>query len=194
MKRILLFFFIFSLCNFFPFTFSEVRAVMLSSERIAYVDIDRVFDEYKGTKQAKEKIEREIKMRRSEIARLEQEIRNLEVASREKERVAPVPTTGLAGEEGVGVSTGAVIPKPRPEEVIRLNKERLNKTLGETKNELAKLEKEITHQVLGKIYDVIKEIAQTEGYAIVLDKKNILYSEMENDLTEKVIQKLNLGK
>jgi Skp family chaperone for outer membrane proteins len=192
MKRILLFFFIFSLFNFFPFTFPEVRAVMLSSERIAYVDIDRVFDEYKGTKQAKEKMEREIKMRRSEIARLEQEIRNLEVASREKERVEPVPTTGLAGEEGVGVSTGAVAPKPRPEEVIRLNKERLNKTLGETKKELARLEKETTHQVLGKIYDVIKEIAQAEGYAIVLDKKNILYSEMENDLTEKVIQRLNL--
>jgi Skp family chaperone for outer membrane proteins len=39
---------------------------------------------------------------------------------------------------------------------------------------------------------VIREIAQAEGYAIILDKKNILYSEMENDLTEKVIQILNL--
>jgi Skp family chaperone for outer membrane proteins len=164
---------------------------MLSSERIAYVDIDRVFDEYKGIKQAKEKMERKIETKRGEIAKLEKEIRDLEVAMREKERIEPVPTTGLAEKE-VEISTGPVIPKPLPEEVIRLNKEKLNKMLKEMKKELAKLEKDITRQILGKIYDVIREIAQTEGYAIVLDKKNILYSEIENDLTEKVIQKLNL--
>lgn len=193
MKRISLFFFVFSLFYFFPFTLPDVRAVMLSSERIAYVDIDRVFDEYKGTKQAKEKMEREIETRKSEIAKLEKEIRDLEVAMREKERVEPVPTTGLVGEEEVEISTGPVITKPLPEEIIRLNKEKLNKMVKKIKEELARLEKEITHQILGKIYDVIREIAQTEGYAIVLDKKNILYSEIENDLTEKVIQRLNLG-
>lgn len=192
MKRISLFFFVFSLFYFFPFTLPDVRAVMLSSERIAYVDIDRVFDEYKSTKQAKEKIEREIEMKRDEIAKLEKEIRDLEVAIREKGRVEPVPTTGLTEKE-VEISTGPVIPKPLPEEVIRLNKEKLNKMVKEMKEELTNLEKETTHQVLGKIYDVIREIAQAEGYAIVLDKKNILYSEIENDLTEKVIQRLNLG-
>jgi len=192
MKRISLFFFVFFLFYFFPFTLPDVRAVMLSSERIAYVDIDRVFDEYKSTKQAKEKMEREIEMKRGEIAKLEKEIRDLEVALREKERVEPVPTTGLTEKE-VEISTGPVIPKPLPEEVIRLNKEKLNKMVKEMKEELTNLEKETTHQVLGKIYDVIREIAQAEGYAIVLDKKNILYSEIENDLTEKVIEKLNLG-
>lgn len=193
MKRISLFLFVFSFFYFFPFTLPHVKAVMLSSERIAYVDIDRVFDEYKGTKQAKEKIEREIETKRSEIAKLEKEIRDLEVAARKKERVEPVPITGLAGEEEVEISTGPVITKPLPEEVIRLNKEKLNKMVKKMKEELARLEKEITQQILGKIYDVIREIAQAEGYAIILEKKNILYSEMENDLTEKVIQRLNLG-
>ncbi|MFB0526802.1 MAG: OmpH family outer membrane protein [bacterium] len=192
MKRILLFSFIFSFAYFLPFTLPEVRAVMLSSERIAYVDIDKIFDQYKGTKEAKEKIEREIKTKRNEIAKLEKEIKDLEVASREKKRVEPVATTGLTGEE-TEISTGPVIAKPLPEEVIRLNKEKLNNMVEEMKKELTRLEKEITHQILGKIYDVIREIAQAEGYAIILDKKNILYSEMENDLTEKVIQRLNLG-
>lgn len=192
MKRISLFFFVFSLFCFFPFTLPDVRAVMLSSERIAYVDIDRVFDEYKGIKQAKEKIEREIETKRGEIAKLEKEIRDLEFAMREKERVEPVAITGLAEKE-VEISTGPVITKPLPEEIIRLNKEKLNKMVKKMKEELARLEKEMTHQILGKIYDVIREIAQAEGYAIILDKKNILYSEMENDLTKKVIQMLNLG-
>jgi len=192
MKRISLFFFVFSLFYFFPFTLPDVRAVMLSSERIAYVDIDRVFDEYKGIKQAKENMEREIETKRGEIAKLEKEIRDLEFATREKERVEPVAITGLAEKE-VEISTGPVITKPLPEEIIRLNKEKLNKMVKKMKEELARLEKEMTHQILGKIYDVIREIAQAEGYAIILDKKNILYSEMENDLTEKVIQMLNLG-
>ena len=190
MKKILLFFLLFSIFSLFSFA-PGVSAVMLSSERIAYVDIERVFAEYRGTKQAKMKMEKEIETRRSEIASLEKEIRDLEAGSKTMERVEPVTTTGLI-EEGVAISTVPAITGPAPEEVIRLKKERLNQTKEELQKELTKLEKEMTHQILGKIYDIIKEIARAEGYAIVLDKKNILYSEMENDLTEKVIKKLNL--
>jgi len=191
MKRIARFFFVFSLLYFLPFTLPAVRAVMLSSERIAYVDIERVFNEYKGVKQAKEKMERQIETRRSEIAKLEKEIRDLEVASKKTETIESVPITGLVGEEKVEISTAPVVAKPLPEEVIKLKKEKLNETVEKMKEELTRLEKEVTRQVLGKIYDVVREIAQDEGYAIVLDKKNILYSEMENDLTEKVIKRLN---
>jgi len=166
---------------------------MLSSERIAYVDIERVFNEYKGVKQAKKKMEGEIETRRSEIATVEKEIRDLEVASRKTETVESAPITGLVGEEKVEISTAPVVAKPLPEEVIKLKKEKLNETVEKMKEELTKLEKEVTRQVLGKIYDVVREIAQAEGYAIVLDKKDILYSEIENDLTEKVIKRLNLG-
>jgi len=193
MKRIARFFFVFSLLYFLPFSPPSVKAVMLSSERIAYVDIERVFDEYKSTKQVKKKMEAEIETRRSEIATLEKEIKDLEVASKKTETVESVPITGLVGEEKVEISTAPVVTKPLPEEVIKLKKEKLTETVEKMKDELTKLEKEITHQVLGKIYDVVREIARAEGYAIVLDKKNVLYSEMENDLTEKVIKRLNLG-
>jgi len=190
MKKILFFFLLISIFSLFPFA-PGVRAVMLSSERIAYVDIERVFAEYRGTKQAKMKMEKEIETRRSEIASLEKEIRDLEAGSKTMETVEPVTTTGLI-EEGVAISTVPAITGPAPEEVIRLKKERLNQTKEELQKEITKLEKEMTHQILGKIYDIIREIARAEGYAIVLDKKNILYSEMENDLTEKVIKRLNL--
>jgi len=193
MKRVSLFFFIFSVVYFFPHSLPGVRAVMLSSERIAYVDIEKVFNECKGAKQARERIEGEIEARRKEIDRLEKEIRDLEVGSKKKERVEPVPITELVGEEKVEISTVPVVTKPLPEEVIELKKESLNEMVEKMEEDLTRLEKEITHQVLGKIYDVVREIAQAEGYAIVLDKKNILYSEMENDLTEKVIKRLNLG-
>jgi len=193
MKKILSFVFVFYLFYFFPSTLPAVRAVMLSSERIAYVDIERVFSEYKGTKQAKEKIEREIKTRRSEIATLEKEIRELELASKEGRKVEPVAITGLVGEEKIEISTAPVLPEQLPEEVIRLKKERLIELGEKTAQEVPRLDKEITRQILGKIYDVVKEIAQAEGYAIVLDKKNVLYSAMDNDLTEKVIKKLNSG-
>lgn len=163
---------------------------MLSSERIAYVDIEKVFNECKSTKQAKKKMEGEIETKRKKVAELERELRDLEVASREGEIIEPMPNTGLVGEE-VEISTPIVVGKPLPEEVISVKKKELNETVEKMKEELTRLEKEITYQILGKIYDVIREIARDEGYAIVLDKKNILYSEMENDLTEKVIKKLN---
>ncbi len=193
MKKILFFFFLFYLFYFFPSTLTGVRAVMLSSERIAYVDIERIFNEYKSTKQAKERIEREIKSRRNEITTLEKEIRELELASKERQRVEPVAITGLVGEEKIEISTAPVVREQLPEEAIRLKKKRLDELTEKTGQELARLEEEITRQILGKIYDVVKEIAQAEGYAVVLDKKNVLYSAMDNDLTEKVIKKLNLS-
>jgi len=193
MKRIFLFLSIFSIVYFFSFSLPSVRAVMLSSERIAYVDIEKVFNECKSTIQAKKKIEGRIEIRRNEIDRLEKEIRDLEMTSKKRKEAEPVPATGLVGEEKVEISTAPAVTKPLPEEVIELKKERLDEMIEKMKGELTRLEKEITHQILGKIYDVVREIAQAEGYAIVLDKKNILYSEMENDLTEKVINRLNLG-
>jgi len=191
MKKILFFFLLFSIFPLFSFA-PGASAVMLSSERIAYVDIERVFAEYRVTKQAKMKMEKEIETRKSQIVKLEKEIRDWEASGKETEKVEPVTTTGLTGEEGVAISTVPAITGPAPEEVIRLKKEKLNQTKEELQKELTKLEKEMTHQILGRIYDIIREIARAEGYAIILDKKNILYSEMENDLTEKVIKRLNL--
>jgi hypothetical protein len=136
---------------------------------------------------------KENEIRRNEIDRLEKEIRDLEVTSKKGKEMEPVPATGLVGEEKVEISTAPAVTKSPPEEVIEVKKERLNEMIEKMKGELTGLEKEITHQILGKIYDVVREIAEAERYAIVLDKKNILYSEMESDLTEKVISRLNLG-
>jgi len=193
MKRSSLLSLIFFLAYFFLFSLAGARAVMLSSERIAYVDIEKVFNECESTKQARKKIEKEVEIKRKEIDRLEKEIRDLETSGKKKEIFEPVPTTGLVGEEKVEVSTAPAVPKPVPEEVIEMKKRKLNETVEKIKEELTRLEKDTNYQILGKIYDIVKEIAQAEGYSIVLDKRNILYSEMENDLTDKVIKRLNLG-
>ncbi len=87
------------------------------------------------------------------------------------------------------VSTATVVSL---EEEIIWKKEELDDMVKEGEKEILKKEKEIKYQILGKIYDVIREIAKKEGYTVVLDKSNVLYSEKSaDDLTEKVIKKLN---
>jgi len=192
MRRKLFLMFV-SLYSFFLFLVPYGNAVMLSSERIAYVDIERIFEEYKGTQQAKKKMQLEIETRRKEIDRLEKEIKDLEATRKKGEVWEAEPITGLVGGEGVEFSTVTVVRQPIPEETVESKKKNLSGKVEDMKEELTRIEEEVTHQILGKIYDVIREIAREEGYAIVLDKKNVLYSQIENDLTEKVIKKLNLG-
>jgi len=52
------------------------------------------------------------------------------------------------------------------------------------------MNKKIKKNLLGKIYDSIKDVSEEEGLTIVLDSSNVLYDESMTDITDKVIDKL----
>ncbi|OGS04616.1 MAG: hypothetical protein A3G41_02060 [Elusimicrobia bacterium RIFCSPLOWO2_12_FULL_59_9] len=58
------------------------------------------------------------------------------------------------------------------------------------KEDLEGLEKRKIQIVLGKIYQIVREIAEEEGISVVVDKNAILYGQEAVDLTEKTLAKI----
>jgi outer membrane protein len=78
--------------------------------------------------------------------------------------------------------------------------EDLNKQLMELQSvfvdynkELEKKQKELTEPIFEKIMGIVKRIATTEGYDLVIDRATVAYVRTDLDLTDKVIQMYNSG-
>lgn len=78
--------------------------------------------------------------------------------------------------------------------------EDLNKQLMELQSvfvdynkELEKKQKELTEPIFEKIMGIVKRIATTEGYDLIVDRATVAYVRTDLDLTDKVIQMYNSG-
>ncbi len=78
--------------------------------------------------------------------------------------------------------------------------EDLNKQLMELQSvfvdynkELEKKQKELTEPIFEKIMGIVKRIATTEGYDLIVDRTTVAYVRTDLDLTDKVIQMYNSG-
>lgn len=56
--------------------------------------------------------------------------------------------------------------------------------------QLLDLEKRRVQILLGRIYDVVQQVAKEEGVGIVVDKTSILYGQQAVDLTDKLVERL----
>ncbi|CAN5601548.1 hypothetical protein BH09MYX1_BH09MYX1_30870 [soil metagenome] len=78
--------------------------------------------------------------------------------------------------------------------------EDLNKQLMELQSvfvdynkELDKKQKEITEPIFEKIMGIVKRVATTENYDLIVDRATVAYARTDLDLTDKVIQMYNSG-
>lgn len=86
----------------------------------------------------------------------------------------------------------------------QLKKDNINKKIDELKvnytnyskkktDELHEKKKELSGKIMEEVSNVVKKIAVTEGFSIVLNYNSdlILYCSIDNDITDKVIEYLN---
>ncbi|HEX7602631.1 MAG TPA: OmpH family outer membrane protein, partial [Polyangiaceae bacterium] len=59
--------------------------------------------------------------------------------------------------------------------------------------ELDKKQKELTEPIFEKIMGIVKRIATTENFDLVVDKATVAYVRTDLDLTDKCIQMYNSG-
>ena len=63
--------------------------------------------------------------------------------------------------------------------------------------EMAKKQKELIGPIEDKIYDAVKVVAQTNGYAMVLDRasaSSIIYASIDNDISDEILDQLGYSK
>jgi Skp family chaperone for outer membrane proteins len=156
------------------FCFAPARSVMLYSTRIAYVDVEKAFNNMAEVKTAREELENLLKNRSAKIEETERAIASVrnKIASQEQE-----------------------LPPAEVEEFNRLleyKQEELNELMKNSKGMMIEKEKEMKYRILGKIYDTIADIALKRGYTVILDKESVLFSESGvTDITDEVIRRLN---
>jgi outer membrane protein len=87
-----------------------------------------------------------------------------------------------------------------PKEALEKKYEKLQKdaaelqgTMVEYQREMQRKEGDLTNPILQKILDIVRRIAATEGYEMILDKSVVPYYRSDLEITDRAIQMFNSG-
>jgi len=157
-------------------TIAKAGSVM----KIGYVDLQKIFQEYGKTKEFNEKL---TSMNDQALRILEEGRKNLEELQNQYQTQEQL------------LSDSA---KQRKLKEIEDKTTELNDLANSTQKNLQKQQELYTKEILEDILSVIDEIAEKEGWRLILDKGSLLYPRAETiipddefDLTQKIIKRLN---
>ncbi|MFH1353266.1 MAG: OmpH family outer membrane protein [bacterium] len=187
--------------------FALLHAETISTQRLAFVDLDRIYEKFPMKALAEEEIELKKEEFRRKLAETDKKIRELELKqelesrepeialSTQTEVVSSTQTEVASSTQPVSVaappdvSTETVKGFSISEQISALKEER--KELSEKAGSVIKgMQSGYSVQIMGKIYDAIKEVADFHGYTVVINKSECLYGIPASDLTDEVLKKL----
>ena len=137
--------------------------------KIAYVDLAKVFDEYKKTKDSEKKLEEKGKGKEGDRTKMVDELRKLK-------------------DEQALLSEKA---KAEKQAVIDSKIKALQDFDRVTRDELVKERNDMLGGILKDIEKIVTEYAKANGYDLVLNSRMLLYGGQEFDLTNEVLTRLN---
>ena len=161
------------LCLGFFSQFANADILEEVFKRMAYVDLQKVFQEYHKKQDLEAKLRAEGEAKRQQLQEKKQELVKLQ-QEYEAQKL-------LLTEEA----------KKKREQEINLKSQELKSFLDKISNEMKQRESQYTHEIVSDIKNKIKQIAKREGYRFVFDSAAILYAAPMQDLTQKVIDELN---
>jgi Skp family chaperone for outer membrane proteins len=142
---------------------------LLAAEKIACVDLLRITREYAKAQERNKALEEKQNAYKGEIDKKADEVKQFEDKLRllsEKEREAK---------------------KAEYESKIKA----LEDFARQKEMDLRKTDFENTKEILKEIEDTVKQHAEKEGYALVLDDRSLFYQAKGMDVTDKIIEILN---
>jgi len=148
--------------------------------KIGYIRSDMIFKQYKGTKDAQDKYDKEVAKWEQDAAAKEKKIKELE-EQMEKQGLL------MSGEKK----------KSLEEEISRLKvdyKEFVYKVFGQG-GDAFKKNTEYTKPILKQINAILEEIGKNEGYDFIFDATagGLVYASNAYDLTDRLVKELNKG-
>jgi len=151
--------------------FSGVIAETASAKeyKLGYVDLAKVFDEYKKTKESEKALEEKGKAKEAERNRMVDELRKL------KDEQA------LLSEKAKGEKQTVIDNKIK----ILQDFDRV------TRDALVKERNDMLGGILKDIEKVVGEYAKSSGYDMVLNSRMLLYGGEQFDITSEVLSRLN---
>jgi len=154
-------------------------SLLAQEVKIGYIDSIKIFAEYKETQEAEQLYKKEVDTWKAQAATMEQTIVKLQdelkaqslMLSEEKQREKKLELDQKMQEYQVFMQD----------------------TFGDD-GLAAKRNKELTQPIVDKINVILERVGEEEGFAIIFDvaNANIVWADKELDLTERVIEELNL--
>ncbi|MFA4981610.1 MAG: OmpH family outer membrane protein [Candidatus Omnitrophota bacterium] len=150
--------------------FTGVAGEVYAKEyKLAYVDLAKVFDEYKKTKDSEKNLEEKGKAKEAERNKMVDELRKL------KDEQALLSEKGKADKQKV------------IDEKIKV----LQAFDSKAQAELMKERNDLLGGIMKDIEKVIGDYAKEAGYDIVLNSRMLLYGGEQYDVTAEVLKRLN---
>ncbi len=137
--------------------------------RIGYVDLPKIFEEYKKTKISEKALEEKAKAKTAEEKAMVDELKKLESEQ------------ALLSEKG----------KAEKSKVIEAKRNELQDFRRKTQESLMQEKNGMLEGILKDIEGVISGFAKESGYDIVLNSRMLLYGADEYDVTNEVLKRLN---
>lgn len=137
--------------------------------KIGYVDLAKVFDEYKKTKESEKSLEEKGKAKDAERKKMVDELRKLK-------------------DEQALLSDKA---KAEKQTVIDQKIKILQDFDMKTRDELTKERNDRLGEILKSIEKVVSDYAKEAGYDLILNARMLLYGNEQYDLTAEVLKRLN---
>lgn len=137
--------------------------------KIGYVDLMRIFDEYKKTKEYEKKLEEKAKVKTTEEKVMLDELRKLK------------DEQSLLSEKL----------KAEKQTIIESKIIAVNDFRKKTQEELFKDRNDLLGTIMKEIESVVTSYAKEAGYDVVLNSRAMLYGAEQYDLTAEVLKRLN---
>ncbi|MCB0342309.1 MAG: OmpH family outer membrane protein [Pseudobdellovibrionaceae bacterium] len=150
----------------------------IANTKIGYVDMKKAVESTKAGKSARETLEKEFAKKKTALEKRKADIEKMTQDFEKKSMV---------------LSEDVRIKKQQSlqEEVLKYQK-----MLGESQVDISQKERDLMMPILGRLRDVIQDVAKEKGYTMVLEKaeQSVLWANEELDLTDEVIKRYDKGK
>lgn len=153
-----------------------ISSIAFAGNKIGYVDLQKVFNGYKKAAESEATFKKEVEKEQKKINDLQNEIKKMQADYDKKKDL-------LKPDE-----------KQKKEDELKMKIQEFTKEWSEVNKKLDSRRKELESQRLQEIRDAINEYGKKNGYAVILDKRALLYGETGNDLTNEIIKLLNSKK
>ncbi len=137
--------------------------------KIAYVDLAKIFDEYKKTKDSEKALEEKGKAKEADRTKMVDEIKKLKSEQ------------ALLSEKGKAEKQGPIDVKIKA----------LQEYDTTARNDLMKERNDMLGGIMKDIEKIVNDYAKTSGYDIVLNSRMMLYGSDQYDITSEILSRLN---
>ncbi|MFM7023770.1 MAG: OmpH family outer membrane protein [Flavobacteriales bacterium] len=153
-----------------------VAAMYLNQPKVAYVHVEKILDNFKGTKDGVEEFQKKDLQRKLSLDSLQKL-----VIEGDKQLKDPATKLSKTEKENLLIS-------------IRFNAQKLNELQKTLSEESAAEEEKISQAVLTQIQQYIEDYAKENNYSMIFGTEgegNILYAEEGIDISDAIVEGLN---